>query len=325
MKIAAIHLNNYIEYAQVRGIPVNEVKKQIKNLPPDLSNETAQIDIKDFYRALEFIDKELKDEHWGIKAGNFLALKLLGIIYRISLHTTTIEEAFYYLQSYLNAALPLVKVETSVTKAQAAITLNIENNADLINRVILENTLTIIAREIAIMSKEDITIRLGTPFYESFYPDGWQKNSAFSIYFKPGILKAALRDRNQLHLDVLIPAYLKLIEQLKPGDSFTDKVKVTMFSMSDPQLPDIQSISNALYLTPRTLQRRLGEENITFRKLSEDIKKQVCTYMLQHQCYTVSAISQVLGYAEPASFIHAFKKWFGDSPVRMRGRWRNNV
>lgn len=325
MKIAAIHLNNYIEYAQVRSIPTNEVKKLIQNLPPDLSNETAQINVEDFYQVLEFINNELKDELWGVKAGNFLAVKLLGLIYRISLHTTTIEEAFYYLQSYLNATLPLIKVRTEVTKNLAAITLNIENNAGLINRVILENTLTIIAREITIMSKEDITIRLGTPFYKSFYPDGWQEDSAFTIYFKPGILKTALRERNQLHLDVLIPEYLKLIEQLKPDYSFTNKVKVTMLSMSDPQLPDIQSISDALYLTPRTLQRRLVEENITFRKLSEDLKKQVCTYMLQHECYTVSAISYVLGYAGPASFIHAFKKWFGDSPVRMRGRWRSDV
>lgn len=325
MKIAAIHLNNYIEYAQVRGIPFSNVKKLIKSLPPDLSNETAQIDVKDFYQVLEFLNNELKDEHWGIKAGNFIAIKLLGLIYRISLQTTTIEEALLYLQSYLNATLPLIKAQTDVAKNLVTITLNIENNAGLINRVVLENTLTIIAREITIMSTEDVAIRLGTPFYKSFYPDKWQQHSAFTIYFKPGILKAALRQRNQLHLDVLIPGFLKLIEQLKPGDSFTKKVKVTMLSMSDPQLPAIQSISNALYLTPRTLQRRLGEENTTFRKLSEDLKKQVCSYMLQHECYTVSAISHVLGYAESASFLHAFKKWFGDSPVRMRGRWRSDV
>ena len=65
MKIAAIHLNNYMEYAQVRGIRVNDVKTLVKNLPPDLSSETAQIDVKDFYQVLEFINKELKDELLG--------------------------------------------------------------------------------------------------------------------------------------------------------------------------------------------------------------------------------------------------------------------
>jgi AraC-like DNA-binding protein len=325
MKIAAIHLSNYIEYAQVRGIPVNELKKLIKSLPPDLSNETAQIDVKDFYRVLEFINSELEDEDWGIKAGNFLAMRLLGLIYRISLHTKTIEEALHYLQSYLNATLPLITAQTDILKNLVTITLNIENNAEVVNRVILENTLTIIAREITIMSNGEVPIRLGTPFYKSFYPDGWQQDSAFTIYFQPGILKAALRPGNQWHLDVLIPGFLKLIEQLKPGEGFSKKVKVTMLSMSDPQLPDIQSISNALCLTPRTLQRRLGEENITFRKLSEELKKQVCTHLLQHESYTVSALSHVLGYSEPASFLHAFKKWFGDSPVKMRGRWRSEV
>ena len=194
----------------------------------------------------------------------------------------------------------------------------------MINRLILENTLTIIAREITMMSAEDAAIRIGTPFHQSFYPKGWQEDSSFKLYFKPGILKAALRDRNQFHLDGLIPEYLKLMEQLKLGDSFTKKVKLTILSMSDRQFPDIQSISNALFLTPRTLQRQLRVENTTFRELTEDLKKQVSTYMLHHKCYTLSIISNVLGYAEPASFIHAFKNWHGDSPIRLREKWRHN-
>ncbi len=320
MKIAAIHLNNYIAYAQVRGIPSTEVQTLIKNLPPDLSCETSQISLEDFYSVLEFINGELKDELWGIKAGDFLTLKLLGLIYRISLLTTTIEEAFHYLQSYLTATLPLIIAQTSVSKSRAAITLSIDNDNGVINRFILENTLTVIAKEIGLMSKEEVTIRLGTPFYQRFYPKAWQKSAAYTLAFKPGILKSTLRDRNQLQLDRLLPKYLQLIAQLRPDDSFTNKVKITMLSMSDPQLPDIQSISNALYLTPRTLQRRLGEENITFRKLLEELKKQLCTYMLKHDCYTVSAISHVLGYAEPAAFNHAFKKWFGYSPDRSQTR-----
>ena len=323
MKIAAIHLLNYLEYAQVRGISANEVQKLNKGLPPNLSDETAQISSEDFYRVLQFINGEIKDELWGIKAGSFLALKLLGLIYRISLHTTTIEEAFHYLNSYISSTLPLVKAQTMVTKNQAAITVSIENDKEVINRVILENTLTVIAKEIRLMSHDEVTIRLGTPHYNRSYPEGWRKDAAYTLSFKPGILKATLRQRNHLQLDVLIPKYVKLIEELSPDKSFSNKVKVTMLSMSDPQLPDIQTISHALYLTPRTLQRRLGEENITFRKLLEDLKKEISLYMLKHNFYSVSAIAHVLGYAEAAAFNHAFKKWFGYSPDRSPARLKN--
>jgi AraC-like DNA-binding protein len=88
--------------------------------------------------------------------------------------------------------------------------------------------------------------------------------------------------------------------------------------MSDPHLPDITAVAEALYLTPRSLQRRLDRENSSYRLLLLDIKKQICFFLLQHQEYSITSMAYILGYAEPAAFIHSFKKWFGDSPARVR-------
>jgi len=323
MKILALHLHNYIEYARVRGTCTDKLLQHFKGLPPDLSNETAVVSEEEFYGVLQAIHGELKDELWGIKAGHFVSLQLLGLIHRISLQTTTIAEALHYLQSYLVATLPIVKAQTNVIDTRVVVTLTIENAKTDINRVILENTLTVIAREISMMTQHPADVHLTTPFYDDHYPPEWQKSEAFTLSFEPGILKAELRQNNQLHLDVLIPQYLRMIEELRSGSSFTNRVKVTMLSMSDPELPDIQRLCNALCVTPRTLQRRLKEENISFRGLVEDLQKQICSCLLRHDRYTVSAISYVLGYSEPASFIHSFKKWFGYPPERMRERFRN--
>jgi AraC-like DNA-binding protein len=91
-----------------------------------------------------------------------------------------------------------------------------------------------------------------------------------------------------------------------------------MLSMSDPKLPDIQSISDALYLTPRTLQRRLVQEELSYREITEGLKKQICSFLIRHDPYSISSLTYILGYAEPASFIHSFKKWYGDSPQKVR-------
>lgn len=322
MKIAAVHLNGYMEYAQVRGIPVSELIQLIEDAPGDLANETAQVDIQDFYRVISAINGRLNDDLVGVKAGNFLTLKLLGIIYRLSLQATSIEEALDYLKSYLDATLPFLKATVAVSKTDVVIKFEIDNNEKLINRIILENILAIIAREISLMSKDEISIRLTSPFHHSSYPEMWEKSDGFTIRFEPGILKAALRQYDRLKLDILIPEYLQLVEQWKRVDTFGSTVKVTMLSMSDPQLPNIESIADALFLTPRTLQRRLSQENLTFRKLTEELKKTVSTLLLRHETYPVAIISDVLGYAEPASFIHAFKKWFGDAPLRTKERWK---
>ena len=318
MQVLALHLNNYLEYAQARGIWNENLLKQLKNLPVDFSNENELINQRRFYQILQIIHTDIKDELWGIKAGNFISLKLLGLVYRISLQATTIAEGLHYLQSFLNASMPLIKVETRVSTNFAVVILSITNDEAEINRVILENTLTVISRELQMMAGNELLLQLETPYYNSSYPDRWVKGTDFIISFEPVILHATIRKMNQLHLELLLPDYLKFIEQLKQGNNFSSRVKVTMLSMSDPQLPDIKSISNALCLTPRTLQRRLEAENNSFRKVAEDVKKQLCLYLLRHDRYTVAGISEILGYSEPASFIHSFTTWFGDTPQKMR-------
>lgn len=322
MNILAQHLQNFVDYATVRGI---NKEKMLVLLTSELTDLQTTIPEAEFYNALNAVHQQLNDDLLGLKCGNFITLKLLGVIYQLSLQATTIEEAFHYLQSYMEATLPIVKVETVISEKEAKVQLSIDHENQLINRIILENCLAIISRELKMMAGQETNIRIGTPFYNKSYPEGWQIDECFSVFFELIILKASLKDRNQLHLDLLVPEYLKMIEQLKAGNSFVNKVRLTMLSMSDPKLPDIQSISDALYLTPRTLQRRLVQEEMTYREITEGLKKDICSFLIRHDQYSISSLTYILGYAEPASFIHSFKKWYGDSPQKVRRKLKESL
>ncbi|WP_162915553.1 helix-turn-helix domain-containing protein [Paraflavitalea soli] len=318
MRILALHLAHFMDYARVRGIAWQDMQALVQLPPAHFTDGLATVEEAEVYAVLKLIDDQLTDKAWGIQCGQFISMKLLGLIYKISLQATTIQEALHYLQSYLHAAMPLVKAETAVTAEAVTINFSIDNRETKLNRIILEYALAVVARELRLMAGEGATIQLSSPCYEENYPVLWHLGETYSVVFEPVILKAALQNKSHLHVDVLVPEYLRMIGQLKPDDSFAGKVKLTLLSMSDPQLPDIQTVSGALHLTPRTLQRRLGAEGITFRELLEEIKKQLCSFLLRHDRYTVAGISDILGYAEPASFIHSFRKWFGDSPERVR-------
>ncbi|QNF35474.1 helix-turn-helix domain-containing protein [Adhaeribacter swui] len=319
MKIAALHLHNFLEYAQIRGVLVPKLAAGNTAAPANATDDLLMIPEPDFYAALKQAHQQIQDDLWGIKAGNYLTLKLLGLIYQISLQATTLEEAFHYLHSYLQTTLPLLATFTQVTQEQATITLQINNHEEQLNRVIMENVLTIISREITMMVSGEVEFTLSSPFWHSSYPKNWVYGATYSISFAPITLKAAIRKRSEEKLEILIPEYIKLLEVLKAADSnFPNQVKITMLALSDPLLPDIAAVSETLCLTPRTLQRRLERENSSYRLLSQDLKKQICSFLLQHQEYSVTNLAYVLGYAEPAAFIHSFKKWFGDSPDRIR-------
>jgi AraC-like DNA-binding protein len=318
MKILALHLYHIIEYAYMRGISRQELISLMKNPPVNFLDETATVSEEDFYVVINEIDRQLPEDGLGIRLGNFLNLGALGLIYQISLQASTIEEALHYLQMYLNATFPIVNIQTMVNADSVSIILSIDNARTEANRIILENILTVIAKEVKLMTTKEVSITKTSPFFSKDYPDDWLVSDKYSVSFTPTILKATLQDISRQQLDVLIPEYLKLIEGLKSEPSFTNKVKITSLHLAKPELPDLASVADAFHLTPRTFQRRLLTENITFRQITDDLRKQISNLLIRHNRFSITDISYVLGYSEPAAFIHSFKKWFGDAPDRLR-------
>ena len=75
-----------------------------------------------------------------------------------------------------------------------------------------------------------------------------------------------------------------------------------------------EEIAAELGLSKRSLQRRLLEENITFKELLDLHRREQALTMLQNGERDIGAISYVLGYADQSSFNRAFRRWTGTTP-----------
>ncbi|MCL4186854.1 MAG: helix-turn-helix transcriptional regulator [Rhodobacteraceae bacterium] len=102
-----------------------------------------------------------------------------------------------------------------------------------------------------------------------------------------------------------------------PGDGLLAQVAdaLTRIDLSAASL-----LSVALYLgvSERNLQRHLQERNVTFREILDQARHHKAVEMVRHSRMQVSEIAYRLGYAEAASFSHAFKRWTGSSPRQFR-------
>jgi AraC-like DNA-binding protein len=81
----------------------------------------------------------------------------------------------------------------------------------------------------------------------------------------------------------------------------------------------IESVSRELAMAPRTLQRKLDEEGLTYHALVEETRKAAAVRHLGDRRLSISEIAYLLGYSEPAAFHRAFKRWHGVSPQTFRG------
>ena len=79
----------------------------------------------------------------------------------------------------------------------------------------------------------------------------------------------------------------------------------------------MQAIADELHLDPRTLRRKLTDEGTSFRELIAGARRTQAEQLLATNV-SIETIARQLGYAETASFTHAFARWTGMAPSEFR-------
>ncbi len=80
----------------------------------------------------------------------------------------------------------------------------------------------------------------------------------------------------------------------------------------------IEEIAGALNLSPRTLQRRLQEKGISYQQVLDELRQKQALHWVRLNYLTIGEISYRLGFNHPANFTRAFKRWFDETPKKLR-------
>jgi AraC-like DNA-binding protein len=109
----------------------------------------------------------------------------------------------------------------------------------------------------------------------------------------------------------------ELAEQLARR-TFRDQVKANLKKTLAGQRPQLRAVARQLGLSTRTLQRRLGEEQVTFQQLTAEARRELARHYLQHSALELSEVAYLLGFEDANSFFRAFQQWEATTP----GEWR---
>lgn len=84
------------------------------------------------------------------------------------------------------------------------------------------------------------------------------------------------------------------------------------------KVPDMGSVANALHLSTPTLRRRLNAEGSSYQDLRRHCLMESAQHCLQSTNWSISRISEHLGFSSEAAFRRAFQEWTGSAPSRYR-------
>lgn len=77
-------------------------------------------------------------------------------------------------------------------------------------------------------------------------------------------------------------------------------------------------VASTLGMHPRTLQRRLREEGLSFEDIKDDVRRAAAIRYLGQTTIPLTRVATMLGYSESSVLTRSCHRWFGTSPRKYR-------
>lgn len=103
------------------------------------------------------------------------------------------------------------------------------------------------------------------------------------------------------------------LKQVNKDQVVIQKVKRIIRDIPFNEL-SIESLSDKLHMSTRTLRRHLQTQGVSYKTLLENERKRIALKRIEKQDISIEALAIQLGYQNASSFSRAFKRWFGVAP-----------
>lgn len=142
-----------------------------------------------------------------------------------------------------------------------------------------------------------------------------------AVSLDPAMLDQPLPQGDPVMARLCLDQCRHLLSRRQMRDGYAGRVRDRLFQAAG-SMPGLDAVADEFHLSPRSLRRYLEAEGTSFRALCEEVLETLAEELLTTANMKLEEVAMRLGYAEPASFIHAFKRWKGVSPSAFREQHR---
>jgi len=105
-------------------------------------------------------------------------------------------------------------------------------------------------------------------------------------------------------------------------DLDTNRMSATVRSILEDLLPTgnptLDNVARIMKRSPKSIQRRLAAEGLSYRDLQEQTRKALALRYIRDPDVALSRMAQMLGFSDQSNFNRAFRRWVGSSPGEFR-------
>lgn len=316
-------LRDLIFNAVKRGVNFQEVCKAIEVTPEQLNEAEEYISYEKAGRFWEFALKQTGDELLGLHMGQEASLTFFGVLGYLLQNCQTVGDAYKSIVRFNDTVTSVLQYRYEESEDQVKLRFDVnpmyslkfpqaaEQAVDLTFATFITSMMLFTGRRITPLAAYKTDARHAANEYESVLQThvyfGAEANWLVisSADFRLPIVK---RD-NSLY-DLFMGLLLKKQNTLNNQLTLADRVKKIILSQFKGQVPPVDVMASQLFMTTRTLQRKLEQEGTSYRQINVQVVQDL-TEEMHSLNVTKENISMLLGYADTSSLRRLSKKWKG--------------
>ncbi|MEN2768234.1 AraC family transcriptional regulator [Ornithinibacillus xuwenensis] len=121
-------------------------------------------------------------------------------------------------------------------------------------------------------------------------------------------------------LEVLTPVLDQTLHDKRSSQSISEIVKWILKRNLTGDHQELRDVASELGMSERTIQRRLMDEETSFKQLLSQARHEQARAYLADPLLEIKEVAFLVGYKDQSSFYRAFRIWEGDTPLN----WRNH-
>lgn len=301
---------------------------QQAGIDPELMlQEGARVTGKQYTRLMQIIWNTMQDEYMGFatsksKPGTFATMCYLTI------HCNTLESVLKRSFAFYNLFEKPVSMRLNQVGEQAHLSIIFEEPLDDPFHFLQESLLVIWHRLSCWLTGKRIVLDKVSfdypepPHIEEYKhlfhcPLSFNQPNTTLVFNARHLQDSIIRDEQELK-EFLKSSPANLLGKPDDQNSYTGQIRQQIGRDLRGELPDFESVSSELNLSPQTLRRRLKEENTSYQEIKDNIRRDQAIYHLSRKDFSINEIAYLVGFTEPSTFHRAFKKWTGLTPGAYR-------
>lgn len=263
----------------------------------------------------------------GLQAGLRYHLSLYGV-WGFALATSpTLRELTDVATRYLDLSFAFIRFDIGLRDQRPTVDLQTDALPPAVRQFVLERDFAAMVNALTeVLPGASLFEAVDFSFAQPAYADAFRRLCGVTprfgqpdnrVFLRPASLDQPLPQGNALVSRACEDYCRRLLARKREHVGLAARVRQRL--LRDPQrMPGIEALAREFNMAPRSLRRRLDEEGTRFRDITEDVRQSLARDLLRNADLKLDEIAERLGYAEAASFIHAFRRWTGMTPSAFR-------